>query len=128
MLNNGLPLSRENPMPSEVINTVIVKKASTSDILLDDISLTAGAEEGVMVSVEGFDSVFVMALGEATYDVYSYPSPNASDMMEKETLATGVLANVGVTKKPNMLAPYLYITIKNTSAGTAKFNLWVYGV
>jgi hypothetical protein len=128
MLNNGLPIDDDNPVPVKTVSTVATKKAFLYDVLIDDLQLAAGEEMAITVSVEGYESVFVMATGEATYDLYSYPSPNASDYMEKETLATGAAANVGVTKKPSMLAPYLKLAIKNTSAGAAKYTLWVYGV
>lgn len=128
MLNNGLPISEQNPVPVKQLGTGIVKKEFLYDVLIDDLTIAAGAEMNVMVSVEGYESVFVMATGEATYDLYSYPSPNASDRMEKETLQAGVTAGVGITKKVNMLAPYLELAIKNTSVAGAKYTLWVYGV
>lgn len=105
-----------------------VKSSFLYDVLLDDITLAAGEERGVMVVVEGYVNVFVMALGEATYDVNSYPSPNASDLMPVETLATGIVANAGINKKVGQLAPTLYITMKNTSAASAKFSLWIYAI
>lgn len=128
MLNNGIPISEDNPIPTKETGTVLVKKAFLYEIVIDDLDLTAGEEEQVTISIEGYENVYVMATGEATYDLYSYPSPNASDYMEKETLASAVAANVGVTKKPSMLSPWIKLAIKNTSAGTAKYTLWVYAV
>jgi hypothetical protein len=83
-----------------------------------------------MVSVKGFAKVIVMAKGEAAFDVYSYPSPDVSTVFTaaKETLLTGITANNGDVKEVAKVAPYLYVTVKNTSAATAKYDLWIYGV
>lgn len=98
------------------------------DLLFDDQSISASEEFGVLVPTEGFSKVIVMAYGDATFDVYSTPSPDGSFLLTKETLLTAVAANTGDSKEVTKLAPNLYVTIKNTSAGTAKYSLWIYGV
>jgi hypothetical protein len=98
------------------------------ETLLDEVSLAAGEERGGFIAANGFENINIMAYGEAQYDVYSYPSPDASYLMAAETLATAVTASSGVNKKPEQLAPYLYITIKNTGGVAAKFNLWAYAL
>lgn len=105
-----------------------MRSSCVNETLLDEVSLAAGEERGGFIVTNGLDNINIMAHGEAQYDVYSYPSPDASYLMAAETLATAVTASSGVNKKPTQLAPYLYITIKNTGGVAAKFNLWAYAL
>lgn len=128
MLNNGIPISEDNPIPTKEVGIVQIKNSFLFDILIDDLQLDIGEEEQVVINTEGYQNIYVMAVGEGTYDLYSYPSPNASDFMEKETLQAGAAAGTGITKKPAMLAPYLKLAVKNTSGVVNKYSLWAYGV
>jgi hypothetical protein len=100
------------------------------DKLLNDQPIAAGAELGVMVTVKGFSRLFVMSKGDATFDINSTPSPDGSTVFTnlKETLSAGVVANAGDLKEVTKFAPHLYITVKNTSVGAGKFDVWIYGV
>ena len=109
----------------EVIDDVV---PYVYEVVLDDIQLSAAEERGAIHNVAGYQNVYIMAVGEAaTFDVNSYASPNASDLMPVELIVSAVAAGT-VQGKVTKLGPALYLTIKNTSASAAKFSLWIYAV
>lgn len=96
--------------------------------VMPNVSVGAGLEYPIMIDIAGYSQVFIMATGTDTFDLESEPSPDGSYVMDRESLATAVAANTGVSKKVNNLAPYINVILTNTSAGAANYTVWVYGV
>lgn len=111
-----------------LVENVDVESPFLFELVMDDIQLAASEERGVIKNVSGYQNVYVMAVGEAaTFDLNSYASPNASDLMPVEALASATAVGT-IQGKAAKLAPYLYLTIKNTTGSAAKFSLWIYAV
>lgn len=131
---SGHTVSDTQPIPvsisgyDPVQDALRTAKGFLFEELAFNVSIGPGQEFSVFAPIEGFTRVFVQAYGKGIFDVYSQPSPDGSFVMDREPLAQAVAANAGVCKPINNLAPYVRLTIKNTSALTAKYHLWVYGV
>lgn len=96
--------------------------------LLNSMTIAAGVEKAIMVPISGFSKIFVSALGDKNFDLYSYPSPDGEYLTGKETLASAVTGASGECVPISKLMPYARIAVKNVSASTGNFQLWIYGI
>jgi hypothetical protein len=109
-------------------NAFIISNNFYEDQIFANVAVAAGIETGAIIPVQGFKTVVVIAEGDQSFDMYSYPSPDGSLILTKETLASGIAANGSKCVNVTQLAPYLQINIKNTSTSSGNYSLWVYAI